>query len=49
MAFQQIHNVKVRLEDCAFVSVGGSFSDEQFKQVINQYPNAKRCYALIMI
>lgn len=42
MAFQQIHNVKVRLEDCAFVSVGGSFSDEQFKQVINQYPNAKK-------
>lgn len=42
MAFQQIHNANVRKEDCAFISVGGSFSDNQFRNIVSQYPNAKK-------
>lgn len=42
MAFQQIHNAKVKKEDCAFISVGGTFSDNQFKNIVSEYPNAKK-------
>ena len=41
MAFYQVNRLKLDTERSVFVSIGGSFSDQQIKTVMNHYVNAR--------
>ena len=46
MAFYQANKNKLNLEDSVFVSIGGTFSDNQIRSIMNYYKNATAvdCY-----
>ena len=41
MSFQQLHNSKLKLEECVFISVGGSFSDQQYLGAVKSFPQSR--------
>lgn len=41
MAFVQVNRLKLKLDECIFVSFGGTFADGQMKQLLETFPAAE--------